>query len=36
MEKMHHEEYLIVNEFGFSKWYKTDKFRTISRIESIN
>jgi hypothetical protein len=27
---MHHEEYLIVNEFGFSKWYKTDKFRTIS------
>jgi hypothetical protein len=27
---MHHEEYLIVNEFEFSKWYKTDKFRTIS------
>jgi hypothetical protein len=27
---MHHEEYLIVNEFGFSRMYKTDKFRTIS------
>jgi hypothetical protein len=33
---MHHEEYLIVNEFGFSKMVRLINLELFQRIESIN